>query len=463
MNSPATSSLYRIAEHVAHAPLSAFGPSLDCVRDALIDVYGCILAGAREPTAQKTRQALLDAGLIVDSGGAPIFGTDLCAAAGYAAMANAVAGHALEFDDWEIPGNTHISVLLVPAILAVSSGQRLAGSAAVAAYLAGFETVARIGEAIGLDHYRHGWHATATIGALGVAAAVSRLLQLDSKKTANALAIATSRALGFKAQFGSEAKPLQVGFAVEGGILAARLAAAGLSGQLHMLDHEAGMAALMGAEPGVRIAAAMDRIGGVPAIDEYGIVFKPWPSCGYTHRIMTGMLEIRKLGLDRNSIDAIELQLPEMHAGILPYRHPENREQALFSLPYCAAMVLQFGDLSLADLERESWRLADIMRLIDATRIMTFSPARPELNYDPRQPDRIRIDAGGERHEITTPYPLGAPQNPLPAGHLERKFLSTCGLDEPSARQLWQHLQDWPIADDLHDLFSAQPATNPRS
>ena len=461
MSLPVSSALQRIAERISQPRLTASVQSLGLLRDALIDVYGCMLIGARQQVATRTHRGLLEAGLIDPRHDAPIFGTRLRAAAGHAAMANAVAGHALEFDDWEVPGNTHVSVLLAPAILAVSAGRRLSGDEFVTAYLAGYETIARIGEAINFEHYQRGWHATATIGALGVAGAVACLLSLDGSQTANALAIATSRALGYNAQFGSETKPLQVGFAVEGGILAARLAAAGLSGQVHMLDHAAGMAALMGGPgPLARLADIVPGPEAAAAIDEHLIVFKPWPSCGYTHRIMTGMLTLRETGLDPEQIEAIELQLPDTHAAILPYRQPANREQALFSLPYCAAMALIFGDLTLDDLERETWHTSHIRRLIEVTRITGFSPRRPDLNYDPEEPDRIRVEAGGECHEIEVPYPLGAPQKPFDNARHERKFAFNSGLGETRGGALWRRLRSWPEADDLHSLFSAQPTAD---
>lgn len=453
--------LQQLAGHVSQAPLQAGPQNLGLLRDAWIDIYGCMLIGAGQPAARKTREALRNAGRI--GGGAaaaPIFATDDRATAGDAAMANAVAGHVLEFDDWEIPGNTHVSVLLVPAILALSHGQPLSGRDAASAYLAGYETVARIGEAINLEHYKQGWHATATLGALGVAAAASRLLGLDEERTAHALAIACSRALGFNAQFGSDAKPLQVGFAVEGGILAARLAQAGLSGQLGMLEHETGMAALMGRTAASRIEAAFSKFGETPAFDEYGIVFKPWPCCGYTHRIMTGMLELRERGIDADHVDDIELQLPAMHAGILPFEHPQNRAEALFSLPYCAAMALRHGGLGLDDLERDSWRQDGIRRLIDITRIRAFEPRRPELNYDPEQPDRISVRAGGERIEVEVPYPLGTPQYPLPEFRLLDKFRYNAGFgDDTDAHGTWERLRGWTEADDVHELFKTRPVT----
>ena len=268
MTSNPASALERIASHISHTHFTPSAESLGYLRDAFIDTYGCMLSGARQAVAQKTRQALAASGQIHAQAGAIIYGSESRATPAAAAMANAVAGHALEYDDWEIPGNTHVSVVLLPAILAASSGRRLPGETALQAYLAGYETIARIGEAINLDHYEQGWHATATIGAIGAAAAVARLFGLDQQQTANALALATSRALGYNAQFGSEAKPVQVGFAVDGGVNAAFLAAAGVTGQAHMLEHANGMAAMMSHADVERVARAMDGLGQAPAIDQ---------------------------------------------------------------------------------------------------------------------------------------------------------------------------------------------------
>ena len=449
--------LQRISRHIAQTRFSPSQQSRGYLRDAFIDIYGCMLSGASQPVAVKTQQALRANGQIHPQAAAVVYGTEFLATPGAAAMVNAIAGHALDFDDWEVPGNTHISVVLVPAILAASAGRKLSGEAALDAYLAGYETIARIGAAINLEHYDQGWHATATIGAIGAAASVARLLELDSEQTANALALATSRALGYNAQFGSEAKPVQVGFAVDGGVIAAQLAAAGVTGQVHMLEHATGMAALMSHADLDRVAQAISKIGESLAIDEHYIVFKPWPCCGYTHRIMTGMLELRASGLDVDSIEAIELQLPDMHAGILPFKQPQNQSEALFSLPYCAVMALVTGNLTITDLENQSWQRQDIKRLIAKTSVRGFKPERPELNYDPLQPDRIVIDCVDGQRSIEIPYPLGSPQRPISQRLLQQKFQLNARLDEAKLERVWQRLQDWPNCADIHRLFTASP------
>jgi len=457
MTASRQTALQRIARHVALARFTPSSRSLGYLRDAFIDTYGCMLIGAAQPVALKTRQALAAGGQIHAQAPAVVYGTDCRAAPAAAALANAVAGHALEFDDWEIPGNTHISVVLLPAILAAGSGRPLCGAAALDAYLAGYETIARIGEAINLEHYDRGWHATATIGAIGAAAAVARLFALDPGQTTHALALATSRALGYNAQFGSEAKPVQVGFAVDGGVSAAFLAAAGVTGQAHMLEHARGMAAMMSHADRERVARAMDRLGPAPAIDEYHIVFKPWPCCGYTHRIMTAMLELRERGIDPATIERIELQLPDMHAGILPFAQPGDRAEALFSLPFCAAMALLTGNLTITDIASGAWRRDDVRQLIGKTVVRPFKVARPGLNYDPEQPDRVVLDCRDGRHVAVAAYPLGAPQRPLAQAQLRQKFRLNAGLDEAACARVWKRLRGWQRAADIHRLFSASP------
>ena len=457
MNASSETALQCISRNISRTGFAPGATGLGFLRDAFIDIYGCMLIGAGQPVSTKTREALLAGGSIHAGAQAAIFGTDQRATPGAAAMANAIAGHALEFDDWEVPGNTHVSVVLVPAILAAASGRPLPGKEAIDAYLAGYETIARIGEAINLEHYDQGWHATATIGAIGVAAAVARLLALDPGQTANALALATSRALGYNAQFGSEAKPVQVGFAVDGGLVSAQLAAAGVTGQAHMLEHDTGMAAMMSDAGLERIAVAMSRMGESLAFDDYHIVFKPWPSCGYTHRIMTGMLELRSRGIDLSSIERIELHLPDMHAGILPFTQPRDRSEALFSLPFCAAMILLNGDFNIDDIRDQSWNRDEVRELIGRTSIHPFKAERPELNYDPLQPDRIVVHCTEDSHRIEIPYPLGSPQLPVSRQQLQRKFQLNAGLDESSAARQWQRLAGWIEADDIHELFTPRP------
>lgn len=376
--------LTRLAEFAADAPLDP-DPALQAtLRDAVIDCFGCILLGANRPQARNARQAA--AAFAATDGPARIYGTGQATTAATAAMLNAVAGHCMDFDDWEVPGNTHATVVILPALLALA-GPRTAGRELAAAYLAGFEIIARLGEALNFEHYDRGWHSTATLGALGAAAAAARLLRLDTQQTAHAMSLAASRAGGFTCQFGSDAKPLQAGFAAETGVVAARLAEAGATGRPEVLDHPRGMASLMSGVAPARIRKVLDRLGDPPALAEHGIVLKPWPGCGYTHRILDCALQLAGTIPDCSAIRRIDLQLPDFHAAVLPYHRPENRHQALFSLPLAAAVGLADRNFTRDHLDGEAWNRPDIRTLIDCCHVHPFRPARPRLNHDPEQPE----------------------------------------------------------------------------
>ena len=331
----AATALARFA--VTATPPEALMPAITL---AIADCFGCILAGADSEVAMRTRDALTPLG----TGTAPVFGTQAALPAPYAALVNAVAGHAWDLDDWEEPGNTHPTVVLLPALLAAADLCRVDGGTLATAYAVGTEIIMRLGEALTLDHYARGFHSTATLGAIGAAGAVARLNGLDQAQTTHALAIACSQASGYTVQFGSNAKPLQAGFAARAGVEAALLAGQGATGQAHVLDHPRGFAGLMGDHDPSRLEAMAERLGAPWALDQYGLILKPWPSCGYTHRLMTAALELRpQLAGCLSEVAGIHAWMPDFHHAILPFHQPKTRNEALFSAPACLAQALVTG------------------------------------------------------------------------------------------------------------------------
>ena len=107
--------------------------------------------------------------------------------------------------------------------------------------------MARLGNALGWPHYSAGWHATCTAGAPAAAAGAAVALGLAADQIATAMALAVPGAGGVQRAFGTDAKSLQVGFAVDTGIRAATLAAAGAQADPAALDE---WLSLVGGDPG---------------------------------------------------------------------------------------------------------------------------------------------------------------------------------------------------------------------
>ena len=177
----------------------------------------------------------------------------------------AVAGRVLDFDDLHMPSTTHVSAVCVPTALAASE---LAGGGGARAYLAAAGVMARLGTALGWRHYSAGWHATCTAGAPASAAGAAVALGLPAGQIAVAMALAVPAAGGVQRAFGTDAKSLQVGFAVEAGIRAARLAAAGARADPAAVD---AWLSLVGGDP-----AAVDPSG--PSVPN-GLAIKLYPCC----------------------------------------------------------------------------------------------------------------------------------------------------------------------------------------
>lgn len=414
---------------------------------AIADGFSAILAGAESEVALRVLKAV---GPIAD-GNAPLFGGKVRLSAPYAALINAVAGHSFDLDDWEEPGNTHPTVVLLPALLAAAHVQPKSGAELLSAYAVGCEIIMRLGELVSMDHYARGFHSTATLGTLGAAGACAKLLGLDKQQMIHALAIATSQAIGYTAQFGTHAKPLQAGFAARAGLEAALLARAGVTGQPATLFDPRGFSGLLGDHDAERLTAVVNALGRPWALEQYGLVLKPWPSCGYTHRIMTAALELRpKLQARLGQIAQIEAVLPDFHLAILPFHMPRDRNEALFSLPACLAQALVKGSLTLADGQERFWLDNRVVQLIDRTRVSSEPARNPLLNYDPEQPDRLTVKMqNGEVLETVCAYPLGAPQNPMGSHELGVKFNSITG--RPAEQ--FVALLKWAETDNVTEFF----------
>ena len=417
------------------------------IAPAVADCFGCILSGAQSEVSRKVQAALAALG----EGHTPTYGTSAQLPAPYAALVNAVAGHAWELDDWEELGNTHPSVVLVPALLAAAQLRSASGREMIQAYAVGAEIIMRLGEVISLDHYARGFHATATLGAIGAAGAVARLMGLSADQMAHALAISVSQAVGYTAQFGADAKPLQAGFAARAGVEAAVLAAGGATGQAVALDNPRGFVGLMGDHAVERLEALPDRLGAPWALAAHGLVIKPWPSCGYTHRLMTAALELRPAVQGRlDQITAIHGVMPDMHHAILPFHQPRSDREALFSAPACVAQVLVTGELTLDDCAATFWTVPEVARLIGLTEVTSEPSLDPSRNYHPDQPDRLRITFDGEGVvEASCAYPLGAPQAPMSEGQLKAKWQAVTGREGA----VFDRLLDWPAAVDVAAFF----------
>ena len=195
-----------VVDFVVSAPVGAAARRRAAT--AFSDTLGVMLAGAAEPAARIVQATASGDG----AGDCRVIGTAFRTSAELAAFANGVAAHALDYDDMCFVSLAHPSCALVPAILAAGELAQSHAETLLDAYVVGFEIECRLGIVMNPRHYhQRGWHCTSSIGTVGAAAAVARVLGLDTHATRHALGIAASAACGLKENMGSMVKPLHAG------------------------------------------------------------------------------------------------------------------------------------------------------------------------------------------------------------------------------------------------------------
>ena len=150
-------------------------PAVEMGRLAVLDWWGVTVGGVDEPVARLLREAAPE-----PAGPASVLGTDRTASPVTAALWNGTASHALDYDDTVLALPGHVTAPLLPGLLALAETRGTPGGDVLAAFVLGVEVMCRVSRALAPGHYRAGWHATATLGRLGAAAACARLLGLDA-------------------------------------------------------------------------------------------------------------------------------------------------------------------------------------------------------------------------------------------------------------------------------------------
>jgi 2-methylcitrate dehydratase PrpD len=313
---------------------------LDAARRNWFDTAAALAAGVGENCTLAAWRSCA-----AQAGGTPVLAT------GDAALVLGTASHALDYDDVCMLATCHPSVPVVSALLALLPAlqERRRGityDQLLGAYALGTETMLRLGEWLGFRHYALGFHATGTLGTVGAAAAAAHALGLDAAQAHHALAIAASSAGGLRANFGTDTKPLHVGFAASAGVRAALLARSGARASNDVW----GPAGFALAFDGGEVPAPLPWQAGMPwALESPGFEHKRFPSCYLTHRLIAGILAIRARR-PHGAGEPVDMVIELARGGTAPLKHPRPATglQGKFSGPYCAAEAWIEGRVELA-------------------------------------------------------------------------------------------------------------------
>ena len=422
-------------------------------RTTIADVVGCIVAGAPTETAAIVRRVAVAGGA---PGAATVAGSGRRVAAQAAALANGTAAHALDYDDilWTLYGHPSVSVL--PAALAVAETVRASGRELIAAYAIGVELIGKLGRAVNPRHYEHGWHATASIGVVGAAAAAARLLGLDERRTAMALGIAASEACGVRRNFGTMTKPFHAGNAARGGVLAAELAREGFTSDLTAFEGEFGWAATLNARTALSADTLADTLGRPWELVDPGIVLKRYPACGGTHCALDAVIAIRdEHRIEPHEIERIVCDASPFAKKVLLYPRPRTGLEGKFSMEYSLAVAAVEGEAGLRHYEDAFVQDARVQALLPRIEFRTRADLEPPVSAD-AVPAEVTVHARGTSFVRQVRVPSGDPRNPMTTAQRREKFAGcTRGL-LPGAvsERLFDELERLEACTDLSALVA---------
>jgi len=273
------------------------------------------------------------------------------------ALVNGIVSHATLQEDMHVPSQTHIGVVVWSCLLALAGENDIPSSRLVAGAVAGYEVMGVVGETLARCGVASKFRPTAILGPLGAWAAAASALQLTRKETASALAFAANAAAGLNgwAWQGGEEVYLHAGQAAQAGILAVRLARAGLRGSADPLFAPAGYF-----DSFVSRRAPTDATRPRRRFVVEEVVFKRHPGCNYVQTVVD-VCEALAPSLRHHGPPArVEVAVTRAARDYPGCDNPgpwHRRLEAQMSIQFAAAATLGTGDYAGSlDLPSREWR-----------------------------------------------------------------------------------------------------------
>lgn len=427
---------------VAHLVAMRQRPLAQATRDrlaqALLDWFTAGWAGINMPGATALRGLATIS--LPGTGPSPVFGGGPLQplAAGFA---NAGIAHLREIDDAHRAAMLHPGVVAISPVLALIATQPLSMRRAADAIIAGYEVALRVGEVMGTRHAAS-FHATATAGTVGAAAASAVALGLPQAQLHHAMGIAATQSAGLWQLVDDDAhesKSLHPAFAVRNGMMAAWAAQAGFPGARAFVTGRRGLYALLSGDGPLD---ALDQDLDAPERLNTATI-KAWPCCAQLFTPLDATREILdKHGPAVQDIESVSVVIFPHALKIASIHWPNKPAETPFCLRYVVATLLINGKLGIDDMEAPDLQSLALLALAERVHVTTddaFQRAFPQ-----RRPARVTITMkDGRVISALRELRRGDPEDPFDWQQLQarmRAFAPTM-----SDRQAAQ-LTDWCAA-----------------
>lgn len=409
-------------------------PVVHEVKRRVLDSLGCAFGAWRAAPGRIAREVAKSVRL---SQGATLWGTNHKTLPDLATFANGTLVRYLDFNDTYLAREPAHPSDNIAAVLAVGEAARASGQRVIQAIALAYEVQCRFCDAAGLRP--RGWDHV-TYGAFSSALAAAKAMKLSDEETVQAVNLAGVANIALRqTRVGdlSMWKACAFANAARNGVFAALLARRGMTGPSPIFEGEKGFMKLvsgpfelpaLGGERGQAPALPGSQSPPFKIVETY---IKHYPVEYHAQTAVEAALALREefvAGKGSEALAAVtEIEIGSYDVAIEiigrdPEKwHPSTRETADHSFPYCVAVALLDGNVTLDSFDEK--RLADpalhaFMQKIRVTREPEFVDRYPQA-----MPTRITVRTrAGKIHARQVDYPLGHPKNPMSDREVEEKF-----------------------------------------
>ncbi len=418
----------------------------------ILDSLGCAM-GAMHAEPARIARAL--AQTATGSPGARVIGTEHTSSPELAAFANGVLFRYLDFNDTYLSKEPAHPSDNIAAILAAAQAVGASGREIIVAIVLAYEIQCRLCDAysiraIGWDHV--------TYGSFSTALACGKLFGLDEAELTHAqglAAIAHNAMRQTRVGMLSHWKGCAFANASRNGVFAAQLAKLGMTGPAPIFEGEMGFFNEVS-----RGSFEIEKLGPPFMIDATYIKF--WPAEYHSQSAIDAALQLREKISDWTQIESVQVATfnaaVEIIGGEPEKWRPTTRETADHSLPYCVAVALIDGNVTLNSFDDAHLKNQSLLDFIQ--KITVVGDADLNARYPEGIPNRLTVTMkDGMKHTCEVTYPRGHARNPMTDAEVENKFRAMAELLLPES-QVAEAIsrcfafESEPDADALLALFS---------
>lgn len=365
-----------------------------------------------------------------------------------AVFLNGLNGHGLDYDDGTNAGIIHLGSPLFSVLLPLAQKYGCSYDRLIEAAVIGYETSFTMALSIQPMHKAMGYHATGTCGTLGVAVAVSYLLDYTPQERKEAFAAACVSAAGMLKVLddGSELKPYNVAKTALMGLIAAQMAKAGFHGHDDPLAGERGFLKMMTGTEDIALKKPLHN--GTYAIEK--TYTKPYAACRYLHPAIEAAIALRnQYGLTAEDIASIHIRTYFWAVNKHDHQDVPSTASAKMSIPYSVAAAMVYGKAGLQEYDEDDITNPTLLSL--AKKITVADDAELTALFPEITTAILHLTTmDGKEYEYRVDSPKGEPENPLTDEEFYDRFRELVlygGKSPEEAEAIYHYVQngcsDW--------------------